>query len=101
MSIDRTSLGTMIRAARLGWRKSDRHGAFIRISDWRDHRGSYHLVELCPINSVPSKKIGFFRCWWEGGYEVLDMIPWLRMVRKAKTYIAVIVDDEGKPVPKV
>lgn len=41
------SLGTRIRAARLGWGFSLRHGAFIRMSD---ADGLNSRIELCPEN---------------------------------------------------
>lgn len=86
------SFGTMIRARRLGWGLSNRHGGFIRMSD---ADGSNSLIEFCPIHEVPSKKRGYHRCWWEGGDGILDMIPWLRFVRCIKRYFGVLVDDNG------
>lgn len=90
------SFGSNIRAARLGYHWSERHGAFIRMAT----AGPRTFIELAPANSVPNKsatKIKDHRCWWEQG-DVLSMIPWLRNVRRIKRYIAVEVDDNGNIV---
>lgn len=87
------TLGPMIRAHRLGWRWSDRHGAFIRMSDaGPDHT----LIELAPADGVPGGKTkgGFYRCWWEGE-DVLGLIPWLRNITRVHKLISVVVDDHG------
>lgn len=90
------SFGTMIKSRRLGWGKSERHGCFIRMSDGPDLPGGVRssIIELCPLNAIPSKKIGYHRCWWEQE-GILDMIPWLRGVTRIKKYIRVTVNDEG------
>ena len=89
------SLGTMIRSRRLGWGLSCKHGCFVRMSDGPDlPTGRTSVIELCPLNSVPSKKIGYHRVWWDTP-GILDMIPWLRGVTKIKQYVAVTVDDDG------
>jgi hypothetical protein len=88
------SLGTMIRARRLGWGLSNRHGAFIRMSN---DGGEQSMIELCPINAIPSKKIDYHRCWWDTP-EILQMVPWLAMIRKVKKYIAVTVNEHGQIV---
>ena len=85
------SLGTMIRSCRLGWGLSRRHGCFVRMSD---ADGANTRIELCPVNAVPAKKIGFHRCWWEGE-DVLSFIPWLQPVRSIRRYVCVVVDDRG------
>ncbi len=87
------SLGTMIRARRLGWGQSKKHGAFIRMSDAGPGRS---LIELCPVNAIPGKKTPHREhcCWWDDP-GILDMIPWLRPVRRIKRYIAVVLDDHG------
>lgn len=87
----------MIRAARLGWGHSPKHGCFVRMSD---AEGKNSRIELCPSRSVPSKKSAnrYHRCWWEGDSDVLEMIPWLKGVRAIKKYVCVVVDDEGQIV---
>ena len=90
------SFGTNIRAARLGYHWSERHGAFIRMAT----AGPRTFIELAPASGVPNKsaaKIKDYRCWWEQG-DILSMIPWLRNVRWVKRYIAVEVDDNGNIV---
>jgi len=89
------SFGSNIRAARLGWRWSDRHGAFIRMSDAGPGQS---LIELAPADGLPGTRCsgGFHRCWWEQP-GILDMIPWLRPVRRVKRLVRVVVDDEGNP----
>jgi hypothetical protein len=83
----------MIRAARLGWHHSPRHGCFIRMAD---ADGMNTRVELCPVNAVPSTKTKFrdYRCWWEGP-DVLGMIPWLKGVMRIKRYVCVVIDEHG------
>lgn len=89
------SFGSNIRAGRLGFKWSAKHGAFIRMSTPAADRS---LIELAPYNAVPSKKckgeVGYFRVWWETP-EILDMLPWLRGVTRVKKYIAVMIDDDG------
>ena len=87
------TLGPRIRAARLGWGYAPQHGCFIRMSD---AEGTSTRVELCPVNGVPSSKVkgGFHRVWWDGP-EMLDMIPWLRGVRRVKRYVCVVIDEHG------
>ena len=90
---DPPSLGSTIRAARLGYKWSARHGAFIRMSTPAADRS---LIELAPRDAIPSKKakgdVGDHRVWWETP-EILDMIPWLRGIRRIKKYVAVLIDD--------
>lgn len=88
------SFGTMIRAARLGWGLSRKHGCFIRMVDLGLDK---NVIELCPIHNVPSKKSEnrTYRVWWEQP-GILDLIPWLRRVREIKRYIRVVVNDVGE-----
>jgi hypothetical protein len=88
------TLGPRVRAARLGWGYAPRHGCFVRMSD---SEGGNFRIELCPVRAVPSKKVktGFHRVWWEDDPGVLDMIPWLRNVRRIKRYVCVVVDEHG------
>lgn len=94
MSAPTPSLGTTIRAARLGWGYAPRHGCFVRMEDVGD---DHNRIELCPTNAIPSKKTPsrFHRCWWESP-EVLDLIPWLANVRAVHRYVSVIVDSDGR-----
>lgn len=86
--------GTRIRAARLGYGWSSRHGAFIRMST----SGSRNFVELCPGDRLPTKgATKEYRCWWDTP-EILDYLPWLRSVRRVKVPIRVEVDDAGRIV---
>lgn len=87
------TLGPRIRAARLGWGYTPKHGCFVRISDVAHDR---FRIELCPVNAVPAKKCaGGYRVWWENDPAILDMIPWLRGVRRIKRYVCVVVDEHG------
>lgn len=89
------TLGPRIRAARLGWGYAPRHGCFARISDVA---GGNFRIELCPVRAVPSTKakpFGNYRVWWENDPAILDMIPWLRGVRRIKRYVCVVVDEDG------
>lgn len=92
------SFGSHIRAYRLGWGKSGKHGCFIRMSD---SGPGATLIELCPLNDIPNKKLkGLHRCWWDNP-GIVDMIPWLKGVKEIKTYIAVVIDDDGKIVKQL
>lgn len=89
----RPSLGIMIRARRLGWGLSKRHGCFLRMSN---NGGERSVIELCPINAVPQKKLKTdHRCWWETP-EILDMLPWLKYVTAIKNYVVVAVGEHGE-----
>lgn len=93
------SFGTNIRAARLGYHWSERHGAFIRMATV----GPRTFIELAPVSGVPNKsaaKVKEHRCWWEE-VGILDLIPWLRNVRRIKRYVAVEVDDNGNIVKEL
>lgn len=60
--------------------------------------GELSVIELCPIHAIPTtKKKGEHRCWWDTP-EMLDLLPWLRMVRKIHRYIVVTVGDDGSIV---
>ena len=86
------ALGPMIRAKRLGWGLSRRHGAFVRMSD---AEGMNSRIELCPLDAVPSKKLkGDHRCWWEDE-GILGLLPWLKYVTRIKRYVCVVVDERG------
>lgn len=89
------AFGTNIRACRLGWHRSEKHGCFVRMSNFCGKI----LVELCPPDAVPIYKTpgGVHRCWWDSP-EILDMLPWLRGVKRIKAYIAVEVGDDGSIV---
>lgn len=89
------SLGPTIRAARLGWHWSNRHGAFIRISTPDDMR---NVIELAPVDDIPTAKLkGDHRRWWDSP-EILDMIPGLSMVNRVKKYIRFEVDEHGEAI---
>ena len=97
MTAPTPTFGPRIRAARLGWGYCARHGCFVRMSD---ADGLNTRGELCPVRGVPSKKVagGLHRMWWEGGPDVLDLIPWLCGVRVVKRYICVVIDENGNIV---
>jgi len=92
---DEPGFGSRLRAYRLGWRWSNRHGANIRMTT----AGNLNIVELCPANEVPRHKseTGNFRCWWDQS-DILDMLPWLQPIRKIKKYVRVLVNEEGEIV---
>lgn len=97
MRVDTPNLGPQIRAARTGFRWSARHGSFIRITT----SGRRNFIELCPANELPSScKKQQYRCWWEEP-GLIDMIPWLRQVRKIKRYVQYEIDDNGTIICEV
>lgn len=86
--------GMNLRAYRLGWGLSRRHGCYIRMTDC----GINTRVELCPIDDVPNKMGGkTHRCWWDDP-SILDMLPWLKPVKKIKQYVSLIINDSGEIV---
>lgn len=95
------SFGSNIRACRLGYHWSERHGAFVRmITD-----GIRNFIELAPVDAVPTKGIKFLRSrhhrrWWSDP-AILDELPWLRNVRRIKRYVAVEVDDDGNIIKEI
>lgn len=93
------TFGSNIKAARLGYHWSERHGAFIRMVTV----GSRMFVELAPASGVPNKsetKSKDYRCWRDDD-SILDRIPWLRNVRRIKRYVAVEVDERGNIVKEL
>ncbi len=89
--------GSSLRGYRLGFRHSPKHGAMIRMSTL----GERTFVELAPVDAVPTKspvKSNQYRCWWEGGFDILDELEWLRPVREVRRFIAVEVDGDGNIV---
>jgi hypothetical protein len=94
MNTPQPSFGSRIRAYRLGYAWSNRHGAFIRIAT----DGPKNIIELAPASGVPKKTaVKEYRVWWEQP-QMLDMIPWLRGVRRIKKPVRVEVDDNGEIV---
>lgn len=83
------SFGQMIRAARLGWRWSAKHGALIRMTT--DAARCY--IQLWPGGQhVPDGRRGRTQeelhvVWWEDA-GLLDKIDELRMVRRVKVPIS-------------
>ena len=89
------TFGSVIRAARLGYHWSHKHGCFIRIGG----DGPPWEISLAPNGVIPNRRSGeHFRVWWENEDrdEVLDMILPLRGVRGVKKPIIFFVDDEGR-----
>jgi len=89
-----TRFGAMLRAVRLGFRRSNKHRAFVRISIVSDE---LIRVEVAPLDHLFSgrDKVDFHVCWWEGE-EVLNMCEPLRDKTgpwKRETYI---VDNDGR-----
>jgi hypothetical protein len=92
------TFGQAIRAARLGYHWSEKHGCMIRI----DAQGPPWQINLCPPDALPKGKgdrhtSGEYRCWWDKP-DVLDMIPDLHRVRGVKRPILFHVNDEGERV---
>lgn len=99
MSKPTRPFGANIRACRLGFHWSERHGAFIRMST----AGERNIVELTPADAVPMKGVKSrdrYRVWWDDP-AILDALPWLRNVRRIKRYVAVEVNDDGEIVNRL
>lgn len=93
------TLGTRIRAARLGFRWSAKHGAWVRIvgGNWQAIR-----VDVAPEEDIPSEKIKGrhiepYRVWWEDP-GILDGIRLLKHVTRVRKPFSFIIDDSGELV---
>jgi hypothetical protein len=79
------TFGQRLRACRLGWRVSDKHKAYVRLSC--DEQSDYVTVSLSPLGQqVPKDKIKTHVCWWDNP-ALLDMIPALKGVKAPKKVI--------------
>jgi len=99
------SFGATLRAYRLGYRISEKRGAFVRLADNPD--GKTVNVTLVPRDRQVPRERGMskeHRCWWEspiGGEALLDMIPAIRNVKKVKRTISFDVDFQtGERITK-
>lgn len=89
------SFGSMLRAYRLGYRYSDKHRCFIRMSDGPS-RGIYR-VELAPISRIPNKTGSKeHRCWWDDGATLLDLCKPLTALCGVKRPLTFYVDANGE-----
>ena len=88
------SFGAVLRGARLGWRWSEKHGCFVRLSV----NGDRCVVQLYPNALMPSHKNGEYVCWWDDP-ALLDQIDELKGVRKVKRpiYFEVPLSREVTP----
>ncbi len=73
------SFGAMLRGARLGWRWSQKHGGFVRLSVV----GHNAVVQLWPNELMPSRKSGEYVVWWDDP-SLLDGIAELRPITRVK-----------------
>lgn len=93
---DVMTFGKALRAARLGYGFSEKHRAFIRLSD--PMSGKVHISVVPEDKLIPATAPGkYHRCWWEGpdhGQNLLDMVPVLRHLTRVKTTIGFYVDAE-------
>lgn len=100
-STELPQFGQIIRGARLGFRWSQQHGAFVRISDVAG--ASTFLVEVYPAASaLPSKASrgrdgGHYRRWWDVP-SVLDDVEGLAGVVFPVLPLRFHVDDDGRSV---
>lgn len=93
-----TTFGNYLRGARLGFRYSDKHEAFIRVIIVSDEAIS---VEVVPPDQLPRggrQKIEYV-CWWEGedSEYALDLCEPLKGIRNPDKPLRFTVDDDGKP----
>jgi hypothetical protein len=90
------TFGQIIRAARLGYHWSAKHGAMIRMSDC----GPHTEVLICPPGQLPThaRENQMHRCWWECKEDCLSMIVPLRGIKAVKKPIRMLIDDGGNLV---
>lgn len=92
--------GQYLRAARLGYRKSKRLGAFVRISDEPNGTFRIDLVPTDGRSKFPEDRASHLhRCWWEGDAETFEealaTAPAISALRIDKT-LTVYVNDDGE-----
>lgn len=89
------SFGRTLRAYRLGYAPSHKHGAFIRLEIVDDKSVN---VTLVPLNhQVPnSSRKKLHVVWWESqeSKKVIDLIPALKNVRRVKKIVSFDIDIE-------
>lgn len=88
------TLGMRVRAARLGYAWSERHGAWIRLSGDGPYR-----VDLQPAGLVQddraARRVREHRCWWDNPH-ALDSVALLARVRQVTTPCSVLVGEHGE-----
>jgi uncharacterized Zn finger protein len=94
------SFGRTLRAYRLGYAPSEKHGAFIRLEMVDDASVN---VTLIPLNHrVPDgRRKKLHVVWWESSEskQILDLIPALKNVRRVKKVISFDIDiDTGERI---
>jgi hypothetical protein len=87
------SFGSTIRGARLGYRWSDDHEGFVRMSE--DHASGRFRIDLAPEGLIPAHRTasGQHAAWWEH-HEILAALTALRglKIRRVESFL---VDDDG------
>ena len=91
------SFGSVLRGMRIGYRWSDAHKCFIRIST----PGNLILIEVAPDKGIPSKQApdDDYRCWWDEP-DLLDKCPAIAALGPVTKYQRIYVDDNGEIVSK-
>lgn len=95
--VGRSTFGAVLRATRLGYHISNKHGAFVRLSEVDDKTIN---VTLAPLDKhVPNARGNKMHyCWWEqkddGEPPLLDLIPALQNVRMVKRLISFDINKE-------
>jgi len=85
------TFGTLIRALRLGYRWSDKHGCFVRLGN----AGDRVHVQLCPGHNIPAKNTTKeYWVWWDDE-SILETIPSLSPVRGVKRPIGFYINKES------
>lgn len=103
------TLGSRMRAYRLGFRWLDSVMAYMRLSDLPE---SCFLIEIAPADQIPSKGVKrAHRCWWEGNSDdglADDLSRLCRRVLggetqrvRVKRFISFAIDDDGRPVRRI
>jgi hypothetical protein len=96
------SFGRTLRAYRLGYARSDKHGAFIRLEMVDDASVNVTLVPLS--QRVPAgRRKKLHVVWWESpeSKQVLDLIPAVKNVRRVKKIVSFDIDIEtGERITK-
>ena len=84
------TLGSTIRAARLGYHWSQAHRCFIRVSGDGPFR-----FDLAPDGKIPESRVNEFRVWWEGDKKIIEEMALLKNVRAVHQPVTFFVDDDG------
>lgn len=93
-----SEFGTLLRATRLGYHKSEKHGGFVR-ARMSPNKGVFLAVDFAPFDKCMKSDggRGEYVVWWDGE-DVLDMSPRLRKVTNVNYPFTILLDEDGEEI---